>query len=153
MHGKILVGHFAIAAIVFVDQYLKSWALGRARCGEGLLGVIHIAPSWNSGIAFGLFNWLEYSSNLFLVVASVMCVFLYQIFLGAKVYQRVLGYAMVLGGAAGNIIDRVTHGAVLDFIDISFNGRHFPSFNIADLAITAGVLMLLTNFLTSMKRP
>jgi signal peptidase II len=152
MYGRIFVGHFVIATIAFLDQYLKSWVLGRASSGQGLLGVMHVVPNWNRGVAFGLFNWLDYSNNLFLVVASVMCVFLYQIFLGAKIYQRALGYAMVLGGAIGNIIDRIVHCAVLDFIDVSFNGRHFPSFNLADLAITLGVLILLTNFLTSMKR-
>lgn len=152
MYGRIFVGHCVIAAIAFLDQYLKSWVISRASCGEGFLGMINVVPNWNRGVAFGLFNWLDYSSNLFLVVASVMCVFLYQIFLGSKVYQRTLGYAMVLGGAIGNIIDRIVHCAVLDFVDISFHGRHFPSFNLADLAITIGVLMLLTNFLTSMKR-
>lgn len=153
MYGRLFLSHSFVAAIALLDQFLKSWAVRAAPRDEvGFLGVMHIVPTWNRGIAFGLFNWLEYGNNLFLVVATALCVYLYQALLGAKPYQKALGYAMVLGGAIGNIIDRVVHCSVLDFVDLSLNGRHFPAFNLADLAVTVGACVLVVHFLSSLRR-
>lgn len=153
MYKKLIFSHLAVLAILFIDQYSKSWALSSAPQGScGLFGMLHIIPVWNRGLSFGLFCKLSYANNLFLVCATVACTYFYQILRSINSYKGLIGCSMILGGALGNVVDRVVHSAVLDFIDIGVNKVHLPLFNLADAFITLGSMFLLAQFFSSLKR-
>lgn len=131
----------AITAITVIalDQWTKWWAFNATTPGEtiNVLPGISIGQTRNEGIAFGLFAgrpWLVFG---LMGVALTVLVFSY-----AKHRQRPvlwLATGLLLGGAIGNAIDRISLGYVRDFIEVP----RFPSFNIADVAITAGVVILV----------
>jgi signal peptidase II len=117
----------------------------------GLLNLTHVR---NTGVAFGLFP--AGGSLVGMVLLSILGFagfsLLSYYFLNTPRHQRLLlgSLALVLGGAVGNLLDRVASGAVTDFIDLHFRGYHWYTFNVADSAITAGIaLMTLELFLPS----
>ena len=140
-------------AVVLADQISKSWVLNGLNLP--LLGSVDIAGPlrftlvWNRGVSFGLFR-ADAELTRWILVAFSLVVSLVLINWARKIERPRLAAAvgLILGGAIGNLIDRVRWGAVCDFIDAS--ALHFPwVFNLADTAITIGViLMLIDNFLT-----
>lgn len=100
---------------------------------------------WNEGISFGLFQ----SGNpwpliiMALTISSIFSVWLCR----AKSWVEAISLSLVIGGAIGNIIDRLHFGAVADFFDFHIMGWHYPAFNIADSAITIGIVILVANSL------
>jgi len=104
----------------------------------------------NPGAAFSLLadagGWQRW---FFTILALAVSVFLLSWLLKCEREQRLLPLALslVLGGALGNVIDRLVHGYVIDFIDVHAYGYHWPSFNIADSAITCGIILLLIDAL------
>jgi signal peptidase II len=135
-----------IAAVVVLDQATK--ALVRAYVPlhdtvpivDGVLNLTHVE---NTGAAFGMLNDVDFAYKP-LVVAAFACaalvgIGLYAASLARHEWMARLGLALILGGAAGNLIDRVTAGAVVDFVDVVFGSWHFWAFNVADSAITIGV--------------
>ena len=110
---------------------------------------LHLVNIRNKGAAFGLFKDLGNSFFIVLSIAAVITVSILLSMTGIQVLSR-LGLALILGGAAGNLIDRVFFGSVVDFIDVFIGGYHWPAFNVADSAITVGLLLLL--FSTEIKK-
>ncbi len=107
-----------------------------------VLPFLHLVNIRNKGAAFGLFRDL---GNSFFVVFSLTALVALSLLLlrgGMRPFGR-LCLALVLGGAAGNLIDRVFMGSVIDFIDFFIDSYHWPAFNVADSAITIGLIMLL----------
>ncbi len=99
---------------------------------------------WNKGIAFGLFQ----SESLFyhlvtFLIFLVIGFILYLIFKAQKKIE-IISFSMILGGAIGNFVDRIYYQAVPDFIDLHYKDFHWFTFNIADIWITIGIIMLLT---------
>ena len=152
---------FALAALTFaLDQLVKWWVMVPLRLAE--IGQITLAPIFNLtftqnfGVSLGLFNAASPTGRWLLVALTAA------IALGVVVWmlrERLLGdtlpLGMVLGGALGNIRDRVGEGFVIDYADLHFGGfRPFLVFNLADAAITIGVLIILArSFLIREKRP
>ena len=144
------------AATAALDQASKAWIV------YGVMNpprVIEIAPFfnlvmvWNAGASFGLFGsapaWGRY---LLVAVASAICAGL-AVWLaraGSKPLAAALG--LVIGGAAGNVVDRLVHGAVADFLDFHAFGYHWPAFNAADAAISVGVAALVLDGLIGGRR-
>ena len=99
---------------------------------------------WNTGIGFG---FLSTSSNLiYNSITGAICiviVFLVSLIIKAKTTDKVL-FSLIIGGALGNVYDRITYFAVPDFIDIHYKNFHWFTFNIADIFITVGIIMLFT---------
>jgi len=139
------------AAVIAADQLSKFWLIGWL-AGQGgrveLTPFFNLVMVWNRGISFGLFQggetgrWLL--SALAVAISVALLVWL------ARVRRRLLAYGIgaVLGGAIGNVIDRVSpRGAVADFFDLHLMGYHWPAFNIADAAITTGVALILLDAL------
>ncbi len=96
---------------------------------------------WNEGISFGLFQ----GSTVWILVglaAAITIAFSVMIF-KATHWLPLISMAMVIGGAVGNIIDRIRFGAVADFLDFHAFGYHYPAFNVADCGITLGIAMLV----------
>lgn len=146
--------------VVLVDQVTK--ALVRARLPlhdsvtviPGLFELTHVR---NSGAAFGILNAADfpYKAAVIALVAAVALasIALYTARLSPHQTLARLGLALILGGAAGNLIDRVTAGFVLDFLDVHWGEYHFWAFNVADAAITIGVAGMLLDMLRSGDRP
>ncbi len=133
---------FLLSLIVFVlDQATKYLIISRFTLFEA----VHILPFFsivyvrNTGSAFGMFKSL---GNVFFITAAVVAVVVVA-FLIIRDRENRLGLSLILGGAAGNMTDRLVHGYVVDFLDFHAGGGHWPAFNIADAALTAGILLLL----------
>ncbi|MGF1462793.1 MAG: signal peptidase II [Maricaulaceae bacterium] len=139
-------GGTLIGLVLIADQSSKIWVfsgLGLDRRGHiDLSPVFDLTLVWNRGVSFGLFQadgvWGRYGLAAFSVaVAVALGVWLVR----ANRMLTVLALGLIIGGAVGNVIDRVRFGAVLDFLD--FSGLYFPwVFNVADAAITCGVAIL-----------
>lgn len=133
---------FLAAALVtlIADQLSKSFVRSILPLGASVPlfpNILHITHTQNPGAAFGLF---PNSTSLLIVIAILVCVLF--IWIGRQGFDRrriAIATGMMLGGALGNLIDRVRFGAVTDFIDI----RVWPVFNIADTALTSGAFLLL----------
>ena len=102
---------------------------------------------WNEGVSFGMLKGFGIWPLVGLALA-ISAIFVGWIF-KSSTWVECVALAMVVGGAIGNVIDRVRFGAVADFFDVYAYGYHWPSFNIADAAITIGVAMLLVHGLFS----
>ncbi len=101
---------------------------------------------YNAGAAFGFLSGASgWQNMLFIVIALVACIFILFMVrrLGASDVQMMTGLMLVLGGAIGNLIDRLRFGYVIDFIDLYYRAWHWPAFNIADSAITVGAVLLV----------
>lgn len=142
-----------------LDQASKSWivahmALGGSReVAPWLTPVFSLTYVTNTGIAFGLFQGL---GDILLIVAliAVGAIFIYYRHLppGPPLLHVALGLQM--GGALGNLIDRLARGAVVDFIDLNFWPlHHWPIFNLADASIVTGVVLLLLVMRTGKEHP
>ena len=98
---------------------------------------------WNDGIAFGLFSFEKkiYYNFLTILIVLITLIILWMITRTEKIEK--LAFMMVFGGSLGNIFDRLYYSSVPDFIDIHFNNFHWFIFNVADIFITVGVLLLI----------
>jgi len=136
---KIIFFVFAIL-ILLVDFFSKRLALDNMHLGQSIPvvnGIFHITLVINKGTAFGLFKNLSYFFTLFSSLAVVTVTY---IFFSSKNISKpyYLSLSLILAGAAGNLIDRIKFGNVIDFLDF----RVWPVFNFADTAITIGVGLL-----------
>lgn len=98
---------------------------------------------WNRGISFGMFQDHGKSNYIFLVVSSSIILLLSYLMHKSRVKIESIGLGIIIGGAIGNIIDRIRFGAVADFFDFHYNGYHWPAFNIADSCIFCGAALLI----------
>ena len=104
---------------------------------------LNIFLIWNEGVAFGLLSFNEsFGYNLVTIIIAIVIIVLIAMLLNAKKLKR-LALLCVIGGAFGNFYDRVVFNAVPDFIDFHFGEFHWFIFNIADIFITVGILLLL----------
>ena len=158
MRNKYLFLFVISSSLIVIDQYTKfmvtlhiplSYSINVV---EGFFNLTHVR---NSGVAFGIFS--EQNSQLkpyLLIFVSIIAIIaILVIFHQTGKEKRMVQGALVLvfSGAIGNLIDRVLHKEVIDFIDIFFNNRHWPAFNIADACITIGVMLLAADLLLSSK--
>ena len=121
-----------------------------------LTDFLNLVLVFNKGAAFSLFaqapGWQAPLLSAFAVVASLVVG--YFIVRSAEKRLFCLGLAMILGGAIGNVIDRLRFGHVVDFVDVHAFGWHWPAFNVADSAISVGaVILILEGFVGREKRP
>jgi len=146
MAGLRLKAMFLGITILSLDQFSKIWLLSYLLEQGGwkkLTSYFNLVMVWNSGISFGMFQSGETGRWLLVGFSSLVC-------LGLSIWLwrhsrpfPVFGLAIVIGGATGNILDRLMWGAVADFFDFHILGYHWPAFNIADSAILIGIVMLL----------
>ncbi|MFP6741564.1 MAG: signal peptidase II [Alphaproteobacteria bacterium] len=145
------------AAVAVADQVVKWWAMDALMVAAQAIEVLpffNLVMVWNRGISFGMFGGGALPPWLLAAFAGAIAVGL-GIWL-ARVETRLLavGIGLVIGGALGNIVDRLRFGAVADFLDFHVAGYHWPAFNLADAAITIGVVLLLIDaLLISRERP
>lgn len=147
---------FAIVVLVvlFSDQATKVAVSAQMVPGQSVsvvAGLLHLTLVHNTGMAFGFLSTqaIPYKTAFvtILSLAALSAVGIYALKTSAQQTITRWGLAFVLGGAAGNIIDRVRLGYVVDFIDVFYRGSHWPAFNLADTAICMGVGLLLLDTL------
>ena len=105
---------------------------------------LNIVIVWNKGFAFGLFQNNIFSINIlyiFLIGSVILVLIIYANKLNQKYYFLIFG--LIIGGALGNLIDRILYGAVVDFIDLHYMNLHWYVFNIADICISIGCILLV----------
>ena len=140
--------------IVLLDRATKAWFETQTTEGwrhELVHNFIYLVHSRNTGIAFGVFSQTAGTGTRILLIAGALVV------IGALCWLLVTsrnaanlslaGMALLLGGATGNVTDRIVHGAVTDFFEVLFGSYTYPAFNVADSAITIGAILLLADLL------
>lgn len=145
---------WVIAATVIADQTIKALIVtwiplySAKTIVPRLLDLVHVR---NAGVAFGLMNTLDHpqrglftSGLAFVALASIV---FYSRYVQAHERLARLGLSLILGGAIGNLIDRLRHGYVVDFVDVYFRSWHFWAFNVADAAITIGAILVCVDIL------
>lgn len=137
-----------IAVVVaIVDQLSKLAAVKYLLRGSvELAPFLNLSLVFNSGAAFGFLSGASgWQNMLFVGIAIVVSFFIIVMVkrLGVNDTQVLIGLMMILGGAAGNLIDRLRQGYVVDFIDFHYQNWHWPAFNIADSSITIGAVLLV----------
>ncbi|MFY9288879.1 MAG: signal peptidase II [Alphaproteobacteria bacterium] len=151
-HRRFTMALYLMALVVLVDQLTKWWAMGQVIQPPHYVIVnsfFNLVLVWNKGITFGLFSKFDhmYVSYFLIVVAAVIIGLLGRWLWRTSSMKVSFGLAMVMGGAIGNVIDRVRYGAVFDFLDFYYRDYHWYAFNIADAAIVVGVGLLLLDSL------
>ncbi|HKW32086.1 MAG TPA: signal peptidase II [Candidatus Acidoferrum sp.] len=146
-------------AVVLLDRATKAWFEARTVEGwrqEVIHNFIYLVHSRNPGIAFGvLADSASLLTRVILIAGSLAVIaVLAWLLVSGKIASTMgnLGLALLLGGAAGNVSDRIFHGAVTDFFEIWFGPYHYPAFNVADSAITIGAALILLDVLFARKQ-
>ena len=145
----------ALAVLTLVlDQLTKQWALEALRDPLALIEVTgwwNMVLVWNRGIGFGLFGGGMLSPLVLAAITGVIALGVAVWLLRTGTWLATLSAGLILGGAVGNIVDRLVYGAVVDFVDWHVSGYHWPVFNLADAAITLGVVLLIAESLFGVK--
>jgi signal peptidase II len=144
----------AIAGLVIVLDQLTKWAiLTWLERAIALTPFFNLVVVWNRGVSFGMF---DSASSLGPWILSGLALAVVVLLLGwlRRVDHPITaaGLGLIIGGAIGNVIDRVRFGAVIDFLDFHALGWHWPAFNVADSAICVGALLLLVDGLLMARR-
>jgi signal peptidase II len=142
--------------LALLDQLTKVLILGAFEHGHttAVTSYFNLVRVHNSGAAFsflaGASGWQRWFFTAIGVAATVFIVYLLRAHPGQKLFCFAL--ACILGGAVGNVIDRLLHGYVVDFLDFHWGGWHFPAFNLADSAITLGAICIILDELLRVRR-
>jgi signal peptidase II len=142
--------------IVAVDQATKAMVRASVPVHDSVTvipGLLDITHALNSGAAFGILNGADFPFKTVIIAviatAALIGVGVYAASLSHHQVVARIGLALIIGGAAGNLIDRVLTGSVVDFVDVYWRTYHFWAFNVADSAISVGVTMLILDMLTT----
>jgi signal peptidase II len=152
MLKKNIFYFFFILFIFILDRISKLWIISIFNSENNLeikiSSFINLNLIWNKGIAFGLFSYGEkFEYNLLTGLIIMIIAIVFWMTIKTKGFEK-YGFLMILGGALGNFFDRLYYSAVPDFIDIYYKNFHWFVFNVADIFITLGVLMLIINEIT-----
>lgn len=133
--------------LVSLDQITKAWILQHMVPGQSLTVVphfFHITFVHNSGAAFGLFAEHSYGTLLLTAISFIAVLGIAGFILFSRQLScgQFVALALIWSGAVGNLIDRLRFGAVIDFLDVHYYQYHWPAFNVADSAISVGVVLL-----------
>jgi signal peptidase II len=142
--------------ILLADQFTKVLILGYYRLGDStaVTSFFNVVRVHNSGAAFSFLadasGWQRWFFTVLGFAASGFIIWMLKSHSGQRLFSFAL--ACILGGAIGNVIDRLLHGYVVDFLDFHWRGMHFPAFNIADSAISIGAACLILDELLRVRR-
>ena len=147
MSSKLFLGLSIAIFAFFIDQLSKWWILAFVMDTPKVIPVtpfFNLVLAWNKGVSFGMFSD-QGDSSVWILSAIAILITLVLVFwlIKAKTNITAIGLGTIIGGAIGNVIDRLTHGAVLDFLDFYVNNFHWPAFNAADSFITIGAITLI----------
>ena len=145
------------ALVLFIaDQFTKTLILNAYQLGDAtpITGFFNIVRAHNTGAAFSFLanagGWQRWGFTAFGLAAALFIVWQLRQHPGQRLFSFAL--SSILGGAIGNVVDRLQHGYVVDFLDFHLSGRHFPAFNLADSAITVGAVCLIVDELLRVRQ-
>lgn len=145
----------AIVATVLVDQVTKAVALSQLAQGTAVpvFPGFNLTLGFNQGASFGMMGGVMAGRPLLMagLAGALALTFAIMAFRARHPLERA-GLALVVGGALGNILDRLRQGSVTDFLDVYWRDWHWPTFNVADIAITLGAISILATALPSRRR-
>jgi signal peptidase II len=142
--------------IVVFDQFTKTLIMGHYKLGDStfVTNFFNVVRAHNPGAAFSFLRdaggWQRWFFTGIAFVAIIFIVWMLRSHAGQKLFAFAL--ACILGGAVGNVVDRVLHGYVVDFLDFHYAGMHFPAFNVADSGITIGAACLILDEILRVRR-
>jgi len=146
------------AVVVLLDLYTKQLAMQHLELyrPNAVFSWLNFTLAHNTGAAFSFLassgGWQRwFLSAVAVIIVAVLLVWLWRLPHRARLLPSAL--SLVIGGAIGNLIDRIRFGYVVDFIDVHYAGWHWPAFNLADSAIVVGVILLLLDSLIPSRRP
>jgi len=153
-----LLGGVVALVVVVADQAVKAAVLSRseqlAAASEPLTPFLDLTLRWNRGISFSLFARDSASAEAALLTLTLAATALLGWWLSrSRSRLPAAGLGLIIGGALGNAIDRIVHGAVVDYLDLHAFDRHFFVFNLADAVINIGVLLLIIDLLPARRAP
>lgn len=151
------------AAVILIDQLTKLAVVARFQHGDGLVvtGFFNLVRAHNTGAAFSFLAHAAGWQRWFFIALGIAAAGFFIWMLRQHAHQKLFAFsmAMLLGGALGNVIDRIWHGYVVDFLQFHwswlsplFPGGYFPAFNVADSAITAGAIGLILDEILRVRR-
>ncbi len=128
-----------VSLVIVIDQITKYLIVNYLNPSDSvrIFSFLHLVSIRNTGAAFGMFKSF---GNVFFIIVSVIAI-LFILWLMVRGKEGYFSLSLILGGATGNLIDRILYGNVVDFIDFSIGEFHWYAFNIADAALTIGVIM------------
>jgi signal peptidase II len=142
------------AFVVVLDQAVKAVVRRQIALNESITvvpGFFDLTRVHNTGTAFGFMNATDFPFKTVVLacvaIAALAALAMYGASLPHNQWLARTGLALILGGAAGNLIDRVTEGYVVDFFDLYWSGWHFWAFNVADASITTGVALMILDLM------
>lgn len=139
--------------ILVLDLVTKAWvsrALLPYSTTTVVPGFVNLTLVQNRGVAFGLLNSLGDMGPPILIAAGALALVVVAVYFRQTAAEELVllwSLALILGGAVGNLIDRIVHGSVTDFIDVYFGTYHWHTFNVADSAISVGICLMLLDLL------
>jgi len=150
---KFYISFSIVALIYFLDRLSKIYViqLDKNNLGSDIFNstYLNIVLIWNKGIAFGLLSFNEaYLYNILSIIILIIIIILVLMSINSKGFKR-YSFLMILGGALGNLHDRIIFNAVPDFIDFHIGNFHWFIFNVADIFITVGVISMIILELTN----
>ena len=145
---KNFLSFLIICFVFFLDRSSKALIMNfYDKTGDFYLRInsfLNLNLIWNEGIAFGIFSFEEKLYYNFLTIfIFLITIIIFWLMLKSS-YPQKAGYALIIGGSFGNITDRIYYFSVIDFIDLNYKGFHWFVFNVADIFITLGVLILIS---------
>ena len=137
---------FLILLTFLIDRASKYYVIELIRNNEKEIYIndfLNITLNWNMGVGFGLFS-MTAGIVYHIISALILLIIIYLIYLMVKGDDPAkLIFGLIIGGAAGNLFDRLTYFGVPDFIDFHFNNYHWFTFNFADIFITVGIILMI----------
>jgi signal peptidase II len=153
MNARMIV--VLIAATTLADQLSKAAALSKLALGQpvAVFPGFNLTLGFNEGSSFGMLSGVMAGKPLLMaaLTGALTLMFAAMAFRALHPFERA-GFALVVGGAIGNIVDRLRQGAVTDFLDVYWRDWHWPTFNVADIAITLGAVCILVASLPFRRR-
>lgn len=145
MPKKNLIIFSIISIVFFLDFVTKNYAITNLLLNhsEAINTYLNFTLAFNYGAAFSFLSDAGGWQRWFFVIFSIIVVFFISYILIKDKESEYISYSLVLGGALGNLYDRIFLGYVIDFIEFHYNNFYWPIFNIADIAISIGVILLL----------
>lgn len=153
---NLLLGLSVALVVLILDQATKFWVLNDILAERGVVvytSFFSLVRAWNTGVSFSMFNnWGIIGVIALSIVALGIVIFLLLWLRGEKSKLVQVALGLIIGGACGNVLDRIRLGAVFDFLDFSVGDYHWPAFNAADSFICVGASVIIIHSLWAKNR-
>jgi len=154
MFKKNLIIFVIIILIFLLDLISKNYALNDLLINHSVIinNYLNLTLAFNYGAAFSFLSDAGGWQRWFFIIFSFLVIFVIAYILINDKDTQYIAYSFVIGGALGNLYDRIVYGYVIDFIEIHYNNFYWPIFNIADVAISIGIILLLYSMFSNNKK-